>query len=149
MKYVAKLPHVHPSYRIPSDDDKMYLVMEYGETMAYIVETIDGTRQSLYFLDGSERHFELTSIEDIAKLVPSKSKFKMAWSWLEDNGYIVRADEGNGFLEVEVTNMDGTDSVWIGMSELDIEWKAMQWRDSKKDWMQSTNLEFIFGRFEN
>ena len=65
MKYVAKLPHVHPSYRISSDDDKMYLVMEYGETIAYIVDTIDGTRQSLYFLDGSERHFELTSIEDI------------------------------------------------------------------------------------
>ena len=131
MKYLNKLPKVSPVYVVSSEDDTMYEVMQYGEVIARIVETIDGTRQTLYFLDGSEMHFENTDIYDVMEHAPSKTDFQMAWMWLEDNGYVVRADEGNGFLEVEVMNVDGTASTWIGMSERDIQWKAILWRENK------------------
>jgi hypothetical protein len=118
-------------YMVSSEDDQMYIVKDYGDVIARIVETIDGTRQTLYFPDGSEMHFENTGLHDVMEHAPSKTDFQMAWKWFEDNGYVVRADEGNGFLEVEVMNVDGTASTWIGMSERDIQWKAILWRENK------------------
>lgn len=118
-------------YMVSSEDDQMYIVKDYGDVIAHVVETIDGTRQTAFFPDGSERHFENTPLEAVVYQLPSKTDFQMAWMWLEDNGYVVRADEGNGFLEVEVMNVDGTASTWIGMSERDIQWKAMLWRENK------------------
>lgn len=116
---------------VSSEDDQMYIVKDYGDVIAHVVETIDGTRQTAFFPDGSEHHFENTPLGAVVYQLPSKTDFQMAWMWLEDNGYVVRADEGNGFLEVEVMNVDGTASTWIGMSERDIQWKAILWRENK------------------
>lgn len=118
-------------YMVSSEDDQMYIVKDYGDVIAHVVETIDGTRQTAFFPDGSEHHFENTPLGAVVYQLPSKTDFQMAWMWLEDNGYVVRADEGNGFLEVEVMNVDGTASTWIGMSERDIQWKAILWRENK------------------
>lgn len=131
MKYLNKLPKVSPVYVVSSEDDTMYEVMQYGEVIARIVETIDGTRQTLYFLDGSEMHFENTDIYDVMEHAPSKTNFQMAWAWLKENGYVVRADEGNGFLEVEVFNLDETDAIFVGLSDMEIEYRALKWRESR------------------
>lgn len=132
MKYLNKLPKVSPVYVISSEDDNMYQVMEYGEVLANLVETIDGTRQTLYFLDGSEMHFENHNLEDIVdRYVNGETDFQMAWKWFEENGYVVRADERNGFLEVEVFNLDETDAIFVGVSKLDIEWRAHLWKEQK------------------
>ena len=132
MKYLKKLPEVKWPYIISSEDDNMYEVIQYGEIIARIVETIDGTRQTLYFLDGSEMHFENTDIYDVMEHAPSKTNFQMAWMWLEENGYVVRADEGNGFLEVEVFNLDETDAIFVGLSETEIKYRAQLWRDARQ-----------------
>lgn len=132
MKYLNKLPKVSPVYVISSEDDNMYQVMEYGEVLANLVETIDGTRQTLYFLDGSEMHFENTDIYDVMEHAPSKTDFQMAWMWFVENGYVVRADEGNGFLEVEVFNLDETDAIFVGLSETEIKYRAQLWRDARQ-----------------
>lgn len=132
MKYLNKLPKVSPVYVVSSEDDTMYEVMQYGEVIARIVETIDQTRQTLYFLDGSERHFENTDIYDVMLHAPSKTDFQMAWKWFEENGYVVRADEGNGFLEVEVINLENTDAICVGLSEIEIKYRAQLWRDARQ-----------------
>lgn len=131
MKYLNKLPQVSPVYIVSSEDDSMYQVIEHGEVLAHIVETIDGTRQTLYFLDGSEMHFENTGLHDVMEHAPSKTDFQMAWKWFEENGYVVRADEGNGFLEVEVFNIDKTDAMFVGMSDMEIKYRALRWRESR------------------
>jgi hypothetical protein len=132
MKYLNKLPKVSPVYVISSEDDSIYEVIEYGEVLAHIVETIDGTRQNLYFPDGSEIHFDYHELEDIMnRYVESKTDFQMAWKWFEENGYVVIADEGNGFLEVEVFNIDRTDMIFVGVSKLDIEWRAHLWKKQR------------------
>ncbi len=131
MKHLNKLPEVKWPYIISSEDDDMYEVIEHGEVRAHIVETIDGTRQTLYFLDGSEMHFQDTDIHEVMKHAPSKTDFQMAWAWLKESGYVVRADEGNGFLEVEVFNLDETDAIFVGLSEMEIEYRALKWRESR------------------
>lgn len=131
MKYLNKLPQVSPVYVISSEDDSMYQVIEHGEVLAHIVETIDGTRQTLYFPDGSEMHFQDTDLHQVMSQAPSKTNFQMAWAWLKENGYVVRADEGNGFLEVEVFNLDETDAIFVGLSETEIEYRALKWRESR------------------
>jgi hypothetical protein len=132
MKHLNKLPEVKWPYIISSEDDDMYEVIEHGEVTAHIVETIDGTRQTLYFLDGSEMYFQDTDLHQVMSQAPSKTEFQMAWLWFEENGYPVRADEGNGFLEVEVFNIDRTDSIFVGVSKLDIEWRAHLWREPRQ-----------------
>ena len=132
MKYLNKLPKVSPVYVVSSEDDSMYEVIQYGEIIARIVETIDGTRQTLYFLDGSEMHFQDTDLHHVMSQAPSKTDFQMAWKWFEENGYMVRADEGNGFLEVEVFNIDKTDAMFVGMSEMEIKYRAQLWRDARQ-----------------
>lgn len=141
MKYLNKLPKVSPVYVVSSEDDNMYEVIQYGEIIARIVETIDGTRQTLFLLDGSEIHFENTPLHDIMLQTPSKTDFQMAWQWFEENGYMVRADEGNGFLEVEVFNIDKTDAMFVGMSDMEIKYRAMRWRESR-------DVSSAFGRIK-
>jgi hypothetical protein len=131
MKHLNKLPEVKWPYIISSEDDDMYEVIEHGEVTAHIVETIDGTRQTLYFLDGSEMHFQDTDLHQVMSHAPSKTEFQMAWLWFEENGYPVRADEGNGFLEVEVFNIDRTDAMFVGMSDMEIKYRALKWRESR------------------
>jgi hypothetical protein len=131
MKYLNKLPEVSPVYIVSSEDDSMYQVIEYGEVLAHIVETIDGTRQTLYFPDGGEMHFQDTDLHQVMSHVEGKTNFQMAWAWLKENGYVVRADEGNGFLEVEVFNLDETDAIFVGLSEMEIEYRALKWRESR------------------
>ena len=131
MKYLNKLPEVKWPYIVSSEDDSMYEVIEYGEVLAHIVETIDGTRQTLYFLDGSEMHFQDTDLHQVMSHVEGKTNFQMAGAWLKENGYVVRADEGNGFLEVEVFNLDETDAIFVGLSEMEIEYRALKWKESR------------------
>ena len=118
-------------YIISSEDDDMYQVIEHGEVTAHIVETIDGTRQTLYFLDGSERHFQDTDIHEVMQHAPSKTEFQMAWLWFEENGYHVLADEGNGSMVAEFSNTDGTDTIHVEMSKAEIEHRAQLWRESR------------------
>jgi hypothetical protein len=66
----------------------------------------------------------------VIREVQPKTDFQMAWAWLEDNGYSVRVDEGNGFLEVEVFNIERTDMIYVGISKHDIELLAHLWRES-------------------
>jgi len=132
MKQLIKMPELRYAYIISSEDDRMYAVVEHGEVLAHIVETIDGTRQTLYFPDGSEIHFDYHELEDIMnRYVEGKTDFQMAWKWFEENGYVVRVDEGNGFLEVEVFNIDRTDMIFVGVSKLDIEWRAHLWKKQR------------------
>jgi hypothetical protein len=131
MKYLNKLPQVSHVYIVSSEDDSMYQVIEHGEVLAHIVETIDGTRQTLYFPDGGEMHFQDTDLHQVMAHVPSKTDFQMAWKWFEENGYMVRADEGNGFLEVEVFNIDRTDAMFVGVSDMEIKYRALRWRESR------------------
>jgi len=118
-------------YMVSSEDDQMYIVKDYGDVIAHVVETIDGTRQTAFFPDGSEHHFENTPLGAVVYQLPSKTDFQMAWMWFEENGYVVRADEGNGFLEVEVFNLDETDAIFVGLSETEIEYRALKWRESR------------------
>jgi hypothetical protein len=139
MKYLNKLPQVSPVYIVSSEDDRMYQVIEHGEVLAHIVETIDGTRQTLYFPDGGEMHFQDAGLHDVMEHAPSKTDFQMAWKWFEENGYMVRADEGNGFLEVEVFNIDRTDAMFVGVSDMEIKYRALRWRESR-------DISSAFGR---
>ncbi len=131
MKYLNKLPRVTYPYIISSEDDDMYQVIEHREVLAHIVETIDGTRQTLYFLDGSEMHFQDADIYEVMRHTPSKTEFQMAWMWFEENGYHVLVDEGNGSMVAEFFNTDGTDTIHVQMSKAEIDHRAQLWIESR------------------
>ena len=131
MKHLNKLHVVMYPYIISSEDDDMYQVIEHGEVRAHIVETIDGTRQTLFYLDGSERHFEDTDLHQVMSHVPSKTTLQMAWRWFEENGYQVLVDEGNGHIEIVVVNTHGTDFIDVLISKEEMEYRAQCWAESK------------------
>ena len=132
MKHLNKLPEVKWPYIISSEDDSMYEVIEHGEVTAHIVETIDGTRQTLYFLDGSEMHFQDTDLHQVMSHAPSRTNFQMAWMWFEENGYPVLVDEGNGRIEINVVNMHGTDFIDVLVAHAEIDYRAELWIESRK-----------------
>jgi hypothetical protein len=132
MKHLNKLPQATYPYIISSEDDDMYQVIEHGEVTAHIVETIDGTRQTLYFLDGGVRHFQDTDIHEVMQYAPSKTNFQMAWMWFEENGYPVLVDEGNGRIELNVVNMHGTDFIDVLVAHAEIDYRAELWIESRK-----------------
>ena len=117
---------------VSSMDDQMYNVVEYGVTTALIVETIDNTRQTLFYLDGSEMHFENTELEKVMEHVKERTDFELAWRWFEENGYHVLVDIGNESIEVNVVNLEGTDFVDIQISPSEIEYRARLWKESRK-----------------
>jgi hypothetical protein len=132
MKHLIKLPQVNPVYIVSSEDDSMYAVVEHNETLAHIVETIDGTRQTLYFPDGGEMHFQDTDLHQVMSHVPSRTNLQMAWLWFEENGYPVLVDEGNGRMEINVVNMHGTDFIDVLVSHAEMDYRAQLWIESRK-----------------
>ena len=132
MKHLNKLPEVKYPYIISSEEDSMYEVIEHNEVRAHIVETIDGTRQTLYFLDGGEMHFQDTDLHQVMREVPSRTNLQMSWLWFEENGYLISVDEGNGLMEINVMNMDGTDFVDVLVSQDEIDYRAQLWIESRR-----------------
>ena len=132
MKHLIKLPQVKPVYIVSSEDDSMYAVVEHSEVRAHIVETIDGTRQTLYFPDGSEMHFQDTDLHQVMSHVPSRTNLQMAWLWFEENGYPVLVDEGNGRMEINVVNMHGTDFIDVLVSNSEMDYRAQLWIESRQ-----------------
>jgi hypothetical protein len=132
MKHLIKLPQVNPVYIVSSEDDSMYAVVEHSEVRAHIVETIDGTRQTLYFPDGGEMHFQDTDLHQVMSHVPSRTNFQMAWLWFEENGYPVLVDEGNGRMEINVVNMHGTDFIDVLVSNSEMDYRAQLWIESRQ-----------------
>lgn len=133
MKQLIKLPQVNPVYVISSEDDAMYAVVEYGETLAHIVETIDGTRQTLYFPDGGEMHFENHDLEHIMnRHVASRTNYDMAWMWFQENGFSFLHDRGNGTIQVYVENPNKTQLCYMDISPEEIDYRAQLWRESRK-----------------
>ena len=132
MKYLNKLPQVSPVYIVSSEDDSMYAVVEHSEVRAHIVETIDGTRQTLYFPDGGEMHFQDTDLHQVMSHVPSRTNLQMAWLWFEENGYPVLVDEGNGRMEINVVNMHGTDFIDVLVSNSEMDYRAQLWIESRQ-----------------
>jgi len=76
MKTIVKLPKVSYSLMISSEDDRMYVVMDDGKVIAHIVDTIDNTRQLVHFVDGTERYFEDTSVDEIMTALYGKRGYK-------------------------------------------------------------------------
>lgn len=132
MKQLIKMPELRYAYIISSEDDSMYAVVEHNETLAHIVETIDGTRQTLYFPDGSEMHFQDTDLHQVMSHVPSRTNLQMAWLWFEENGYPVLVDEGNGRMEINVVNMHGTDFIDVLVSNSEMDYRAQLWIESRQ-----------------
>ena len=132
MKHLIKLPQVNPVYIVSSEDDSMYAVVEHNEVRAHIVETIDGTRQTLYFPDGGEMHFQDTDLHQVMSHVPSRTNLQMAWLWFEENGYPVLVDEGNGRMEINVVNMHGTDFIDVLVSNSEMDYRAQLWIESRQ-----------------
>lgn len=116
---------------ISSMDDSMYAVVEYGETLAYIVETIDGTRQNLYFLDGFEMHFDSTPLDVVMDNVYGKTNYDMACSWFMENEFSFLFDRGEGIIQVYVENPNKTIQTYMQISDEEIEYRAELWRDSR------------------
>ena len=110
----------------------MYEVIEHGKVTAHIVETIDGTRQTLYFLDGGVRHFQDTDIHQVMSHAPSMTEFQMAWLWFEENGYHVFVDEGNQIIVLNVVNLEGTDFIDVVLSESEMNYRSKLWIESRK-----------------
>jgi hypothetical protein len=131
MKYLNKLPKVSPVYVVSSEDDTMYEVMQYGEVIARIVETIDGTRQTLYFLDGSEMHFQDTDIHQVMSHVASRTNFDMACMWFQENEFSFIHDRGNGTIQVYVENPNKTQLCYMDISPEEIDYRAQLWRESR------------------
>jgi hypothetical protein len=131
MKYLNKLPQVSPVYVISSEDDDMYQVIEYGEVLAHIVETIDGTRQTLYFLDGSEMHFQDTGLHEVMSHAPSRTNYDMAWMWFQENEFSFLHDRGNGIIQVYVENPNKTQQCYMQISDEEIDYRAQLWRESR------------------
>ena len=133
MKYLNKLPQVSPVYIVSSEDDSMYQVIEHGEVLAHIVETIDGTRQNLYFPDGSEIHFDYHELEDIMnRYVASRTNYDMAWMWFHENEFSFLHDRGNGIIQVHVENPNKTQQCYMQISDEEIDYRAQLWRESRK-----------------
>ena len=132
MKHLVKLPKVNPVYVISSEDDTMYAVVEYGDVLAHIVETIDNTRQTLYFLDGWEMHFENTDLHQVMSHVTGKTNFDMACLWFEENEFIFLHDRGNASIEVYVENPDQTIVSHFQISTDEINYRAELWKESRK-----------------
>jgi hypothetical protein len=132
MKHLIKLPQVNPVYIVSSEDDSMYAVVEHSKVRAHIVETIDGTRQTLYFPDGGEMHFQDTDLHQVMSHVPSRTNLQMAWLWFEENGYPVLVDEGNGRMEINVENMHGTDFIDVLVSHAEMDYRAQLWIESRQ-----------------
>jgi hypothetical protein len=132
MKQLIKMPELRYAYIISSEDDSMYAVVEHNETLAHIVETIDGTRQTLYFPDGGEMHFQDTDLHQVMSHVPSRTNLQMAWLWFEENGYPVLVDEGNGRMEINVVNMHGTDFIDVLVSNSEMDYRAQLWIESRQ-----------------
>jgi hypothetical protein len=133
MKYLNKLPQVSPVYIVSSEDDSMYAVVEHGETLAHIVETIDGTRQTLYFPDGGEMHFDYHELEDIMnRYVASRTNYDMAWMWFQENEFSFLHDRGNGVIQVHVENPNKTQQCYMQISNDEIDYRAQLWIDSRK-----------------
>lgn len=132
MKQLIKLPKVNPAYIISSEDDTMYAVVEYGETLAHIVETIDQTRQTLYYPDGGEMHLENHTLEMIVnRHVTGKTNFDMACMWFEENEFIFLHDRGNGSIELYVENPDKTQLSHFQISQEEINYRAELWKESR------------------
>lgn len=131
MKHLNKLPEVKWPYIISSEDDDMYEVIEHGEVTAHIVETIDGTRQTLYFLDGSEMHFQDTDLHQVMSHVPSRTNYDMAWMWFQENGFSFLHDRGNGTIQVYVENPNKTQQCYMDISPEEIDYRAQLWRESR------------------
>jgi hypothetical protein len=133
MKYLNKLPQVSPVYIVSSEDDSMYEVIEHGEVLAHIVETIDGTRQNLYFPDGSEIHFDYHELEDIMnRYVASRTNYDMAWMWFHENEFSFLHDRGNGIIQVHIENPNKTQQCYMQISDEEIDYRAQLWRESRK-----------------
>lgn len=132
MKHLVKLPKVSPVYVISSEDDTMYAVVEYGETLAHIVDTIDNTRQTLYFPDGAEMHFEFTEPQTIVnRHVTGKTNFDMAYMWFNENGFSFLHDRASGTIEVYVENPNKTQLCYMQISPEEINYRAELWRESR------------------
>lgn len=131
MKHLVKLPQVNPVYIISSEDDTMYAVVEYGDTLAHIVETIDGTRQTLYFPDGAEMHFQDTDLHQVMSHVTGKTNFDMACLWFEENEFMFIHDRGNASIEVYVENPNQTIVTHFQISTEEINFRAELWRESR------------------
>lgn len=131
MKHLIKLPQVNPVYIVSSEDDTMYAVVEHNETLAHIVETIDGTRQTLYFPDGAEMHFQDTDLHQVMSHVTGKTNFDMACLWFEENEFMFIHDRGNASIEVYVENPDQTIVTHFQISTDEINFRAELWRESR------------------
>ena len=132
MKNLIKLPEVNPVYIVSSEDDSMYEVIEHGETLAHIVETIDGTRQTLYFPDGGEMHFQDADLHQVMSHVVSRTNYDMAWMWFQENEFSFLHDRGNGIIQVHVENPNKTQQCYMQISDEEIEYRAQLWRESRK-----------------
>jgi hypothetical protein len=132
MKHLNKLPEVKWPYIISSEDDSMYEVIEHGEVRAHIVETIDGTRQTLYFLDGIEMHFQDTDLHQVMSHVASRTNYDMAWMWFHENEFSFLYDRGNGVIQVYVENPNKTQQCYMQISDEEIEYRAQLWIESRK-----------------
>lgn len=132
MKHLIKLPQVNPVYIVSSEDDSMYAVVEHNETLAHIVDTIDNTRQTLYFPDGAEMHFENHTLDMIVnRHVTGKTNFDMACLWFEENEFIFIHDRGNASIEVYVENPNQTIVTHFQISTEEINFRAELWRESR------------------
>lgn len=131
MKHLIKLPQVNPVYIVSSEDDTMYAVVEHNETLAHIVETIDGTRQTLYFPDGAEMHFQDTDLHQVMSHVASRTNYDMAWMWFQENEFSFLHDRGNGIIEVYVENPNKTHQCYMQISPEEINYRAELWRESR------------------
>lgn len=131
MKQLIKMPELRYAYIISSEDDRMYAVVEYGETLAHIVETIDGTRQTLYFPDGGEMHFEDTDLHQVMSHVASRTNFEMAYMWFLENDFSFLHDRASGTIEVYVENPNKTQQCYMQISTEEINYRAELWRESR------------------
>lgn len=125
------MPELRYAYIISSEDDRMYAVVEYGETLAHIVETIDGTRQTLYFPDGGEMHFEDTDLHQVMSHVASRTNFDMAYMWFLENDFSFLHDRASGTIEVYVENPNKTQQCYMQISTEEINYRAELWRESR------------------
>jgi hypothetical protein len=132
MKHLIKLPQVNPVYIVSSEDDSMYAVVEHKETLAHIVETIDGTRQTLYFPDGGEMHFQDTDLHQVMSHVASRTKFDMACMWFQENEFSFIHDRGNGSIDVYAENPNKTQLCYFQISNEEISLRAQLWIESRK-----------------
>jgi hypothetical protein len=132
MKQLIKMPELKYAYIISSEDDRMYAVVEYGEVLAHIVETIDGTRQTLYFPDGGEMHFQDTDLHQVMSHVPSRTNYDMAWMWFHENEFSFLHDRGNGVIQVHVENPNKTQQCYMQISDDEIDYRAQLWIESRK-----------------